>query len=374
MRGALAGIVCATGMLMAGPLFAQASDVTVRLSGRMQFQFNTTSVSSDDLGGGSSTVAGSTFETRRVRLAANVAVRDWITGIVEADFALAQLRITQAWMNLAIDPAFELRIGQFKKPFSQILLTSSLETAPIERGLRIRDLDEAYEVADEAAAGEPVLGAFRGTTLLGEEHELLEQLGYLSYDMGVAAHGRLGDVTYDLGAFNGTGADRRDENSAKSYAGRLRWHIPTTTPLLVGAAASYHEVRLSAADPAAGGTAVELDVELGGFRREGVHVIAEAVVGDNLGADETFRGAQGIVSLFRPVTGSRIDGIEPLGRISWGDPNSSIDGDEGLLLTPGINLYFQGRNRLQFNWDVFVPSGDRFETKHALRAQAQLAF
>jgi hypothetical protein len=63
-----------------------------------------------------------------------------------------------------------------------------------------------------------------------------------------------------------------------------------------------------------------------------------------------------------------------LGRISWGDPDRSIAGDEGLLLTPGVNLHLPGRNRLQLNWDVFVPGGDRFETKHALRAQAQVAW
>jgi len=374
MRGALTGIAWVGGLLMAVPLAAQTNGVAVRLTGRMQFQFNTTSVSEVDVDPGQSiSISGTTFETRRVRLAAHLDINGWITGMIEPDFALAKLQIRQAWMNLAIDPAFELRMGQFKKPFSLIMLTSSLETPMIERGLRIRDLEEAYRAADEAAVS-PLLGSFRGTTLLGEEQELLEQFGYMNYEMGVSAHGRLGEVEYDVGLFNGTGADRRDDNDGKSYVGRVRWHAPTTVPLQIGAAASYHEVLVSTSAPIVDGSAFEVDVELGEFRRAGAHVLAEAVLGDNLLVDERFRGAQGVLSFFRPVTGGRVDGIEPLARLSWGDPDRQVPGDEGLLLTPGINLYFQGRNRLQFNWDVFVPSGDRFETKYALRAQAQLAF
>jgi hypothetical protein len=38
-----------------------------------------------------------------------------------------------------------------------------------------------------------------------------------------------------------------------------------------------------------------------------------------------------------------------------------------------VNLYFFGRNRLMFNWDVFL-AGDRFENENALRAQAQFYF
>jgi Phosphate-selective porin O and P len=374
MRGTLAATAVVAGFLMAMPLVAQTNGVAVQLTGRMQFQFNTTNVSESDLGAGPSTsIAGSTFEIRRVRLAARIDINGWITGMIEPDFALARLQVRQAWMNLAFDPAFELRMGQFKKPFSQILMTSSLETAMIERGLRIRDVQEAYTAADEAAPS-PVLGSFRGTTLLGEEQDLLEQFGYMNNDMGVTAHGRLGDVDYDVGLFNGTGGDRRDENDGKSYVGRLRWRAPTEMPLLIGAAASHHEVQVSTSTPVVDGSAFEVDFEMGGFRRQGAHVIAEAVLGDNLGADEQFMAAQGVLSYFRPVTGGRVDGIEPLARLSWGDPDRQLPGDEGFLVTPGINLYFQGRNRLQFNWDVFIPSGDRFDTKYALRAQAQLAF
>jgi hypothetical protein len=89
--------------------------------------------------------------------------------------------------------------------------------------------------------------------------------------------------------------------------------------------------------------------------------------------DENFLGAQGIVAYFLPLVGKKLEGLEFAGRVSYGDPRGDVDEDEGLLLTPGLNLYFFGRNRLMFNWD-FWSAGDRFESENALRAQAQFYF
>jgi len=371
MRKALAGWACVAGLAVTAPIAAQSGNVQVRVTGRLHVQYNTTSVSEEDLGG-TAALASSTFETRRVRIAANLSIDDWITGLIEPDFALARLQLKNAWMNLGIDPAFQLRIGQFKKPFSRVQLTSSLDYTAIERGLRIRDLADAYSIVDGAAAS-PVLGSFRGETILGEEQELLDQFGYMAHELGAAVHGTIGEFEYEAGLFNGTGPDRRDENDAKSLAGRLVWNAPTEIPLSFGAGVSYHEIRAGSEAAVPDGTAFEVDFELGAFRSEGIHVIGEAVSGKNLGADETFVAAQGVFSYFRPTSG-RVAGIEPLVRLSWGDPNREIADDAGLLVTPGINLHFLGRNRLMVNWDVFVPQGDRFDTQHGLRAQAQMVF
>jgi hypothetical protein len=339
----------------------------------MQFQFNTTSVEENEIGAPAQ-LANSSFETRRVRPAVQLTIDDWITGVVEPDLALGRLQIRQAWMNLGINRALELKFGQFKKPFSQIFLTSSLETSAIERGQRIRGLYEYLIEQDEAAGGQPVISMLRGVPLVGEEHDLLDMQGYLAYELGVSAHGTLGAFDYDIGIFNGTGPDRRDENDGKSFAGRVRWRAPSEVPIAVAASASYRELEQFVTGPMIDGTAYMVDLEVGAFRRPGVHLLAEAVAGDNLAADEMFQAGQAMLSLFRPVSNPRLDGIEPVARVSWGDPNREVEGDEGVLLTPGFTLYFEGKNRLMFNWDVFVPSGDRFETRHALRAQAQLAW
>jgi hypothetical protein len=367
-RGLLmaAGLVQALWVGSPAPLSAQAGDVQVRLTGRLQYQFNTTSVDEGELG---ESIAASTFETRRVRIGVNLSYAGWITSLIEPEFALGRLQVRQAWMNLGIDPRFELQFGQFKKPFSLWQLTSSTTHPLIERAVRIRGLHDAYGAID--AAGTPVLGQMDGTVILGEEQELLDRMGYDSYDMGAVAHGRLGRFEYTAGVFNGTGSDTRDETDGKGLAARVTMRLPTEAPLTVGLGVSHQEISLE--EGTSDGTAYEADMEFGEFRRQGLHVLAEAVTGTNLAVDERFRGAQAMISWFAPTSG-RIEGVEPVGRLSWGDPNVEVEGDEGLLVTPGINLYFMARTRLMLNWDVFVPADDRFETVHALRAQAQVAF
>src|SRR5215211_9119533 len=142
---ALRGAVWVVGALnVLGTVPAAAQDrppVTVSLHGRMQFQWNTTSVDTVEAGTPTTPIPWSTFETRRVRLEADVAVEEWIRGLVEVDFALGQLVLKQVWMALQFDPAFVIRAGQFKKPFSLIELKSSTQNAIIERGLRIRNLE-----------------------------------------------------------------------------------------------------------------------------------------------------------------------------------------------------------------------------------------
>jgi len=368
MRTGLVGLVAA---MVATPVLAQ--NTQIRVSGRVQIQYNTTSVSEGDVAAGESdSIASSTFETRRVRLGVRLTVNEWITGTIEPEYALGSLSLKQAWMNLAIDPAFEVRVGQFKKPFSLIQLTSSLDLPAIERGLRIRDLADAMAVADEAAGG-AVLGTWAGDQVIGEEQELLEVFGYMGYELGVSAHGRLGAFDYDVGVFNGTAADTRDVNDTKSFAGRLRWHVPVSQPLTIGASASYREQPIAAAASPVDGTAWEADIELGEFRHAGPHLLAEATTGTNPGVDESFLGAQLMFSFYRPTTG-RVEGLEPAVRLSWGDPDREVNDDAGLLVTPGFNVYLSGRTRLQLGWDVFVPQGDRFDTHHAVRAQAQLVF
>src|SRR5690606_14213006 len=128
------------------------------------------------------------------------------------------------------------------------------------------------------------------------------------------------------------------------------------------------EMRWPAADDGATrtGDAFSLDVELGGLRR-GWWLLAKASSGTNLATHERFVGAQAVLARFMATGGERIEGIEPMARVSYGVPDDSIADDAGLLLTPGVNLYFFGRNRLMFNWDVFVPEGSQFEMQHAGR-------
>ncbi|HEX7088889.1 MAG TPA: porin [Longimicrobiales bacterium] len=356
------------------PAAAQEAPVPlrVRLGGQAQIQFNTTSVHEDDVApflDPDEDVPGSTFETRRIRLSVEAAVADWITGRIQPDFALGDLDLADAWLNFAFDERAELRVGQFKKPFSLLFLTSSSLILPIERGLRIRRLPEALlaegrvgTILDEAA-------------VLGEEQQMLDALGYLGREIGAALHGRLGRFGYEAGVFNGEGEDELDGNDPKSVAGRVEYRLEGR-PARVGLAASYRETRASLfGGPPRGleGIVFSVDGEWGDFFRPGLHVLGELVLGENLVDGSGLWGAQVWLALFRARGGGRVEAIEPIARISYGNA-SDAEGDDGWLLTPGINVYLFRRNKVSLDWDVYLPGGDPGDAEHALRAQAQLYF
>jgi hypothetical protein len=352
----------------AAPAVAQDGAPVVRVGGRLHYQWNTTSVAAAP---GGAPLATGTFETRRVRLAVDVQVSDWIRGLVEPDFAMGQLQLRQAWMSFQLDSALVLRAGQFKKPFGLMLLTSSARLPVIERGVRIRGLDAALRRDD----GSGTLRQLRGELLVGEQFALHDAQRYDAYDMGLAIEGRRGALGWAAGVFNGVGPDRRAENDGVAAAARLTWRAPVATPLQFGAAWSRSELNHPTAQDTArvAGNAFAVQAELGGFRR-GLWLLAEASTGENLAAGERFVGAHAVAAYFHATNSGRVQGVEPAGRISYGDPDRTVAGDDALLLTPGFNLYFPGGNRLMLNWDVFLPRGADFGTQHAARAQVNLQF
>ena len=351
-------------------LAAQESKPAVAVSWHAyaQVQFNTTNVDEERLGDPEADIAASTFDTRRVRLGADAEIGEWITGKVEADFAQARLKLTDVWMSFELAEGVALRAGQFKKPFSMLELTSSSRILPIERGVSIREVAAAIEADLESAPDR--VPRFGDAVLLGEHYQMLAALGYLSRDLGASVHGRRGSLGYELGVFNGAGADRRDTNDAKSVAGRITLRPSPAVPLVLGGAASHRETIADGEDVS--GTVFELDAEWGAARDPGIHVQLEGAAGDNL-IDGSLRSAQAVLGWFKLLSG-RAEGIEPLFRLSWGDPRTSVEGDEAWFITPGLNLYFHGRNRLMVNWEQYLPSAEGAASVSGVRAQAQLYF
>jgi hypothetical protein len=346
-------------LVTATPLAGQDTpDVEVELTGRLQSQFHTSTVDG----------AASTFDLRRVRIAAEVSIGEAMRGAIEPEYALGSLKLRQAWLEYDVASWMTLRAGQFKKPFGLIQLTSSLAIPVIERGLRIRGIAGSYAEQDEAA-GAPVL-TDAGGPLLGEHQWLLDALGYQNYDIGAGVHGGIGGLSYDAGVFNGTGADDLDADDGKALAARLSYAM--LDALSIGVAVS--RTNLADGEFDADGVAFEIDAEWGGFRKQGPHLLAEFAFGDNVAADDDFMAGQAILAYFAPVSAGGVEGVEPVLRGGWGDPAGDRDEDAGTLVTPGFNVYFHGRNRLMVNWDVFVPQGDRFSTEHSFKVQAQLHF
>lgn len=351
----------------AAPLAAQAPPVRVDLTGRVHVQWSSTSL--DESEAGDAAAASSTFEMRRVRLAGRIRVGDWITALVEPDFAMSRLRLKSGWVALELDSALVLRAGQFKKPFSLIELTSSTQYPAIERGTRIRGLSQ-YLLLQADPPPPP-----DGTGLApADQQELLGAQLYSGRDIGAALEGRRGPLGWSVGLFNGAGGDRQDHNDAKSLAGRVTWTAAAAgTPLRVGAGWSRREGQRPATGETRTGNAFEVDAELGGFRR-GWWLLGEVAGGSNVASGGRFIGAHGLVSRFVATGGERVEGVEPLVRVSYGDPDDGAAGDAGTLVTPGVNLYFFGRNRLMLNWDAYLPENDGAGMQHAARVQLNVHF
>ena len=356
LRGGQRGWIAALIALAATPVGAaearaqQRPTVTVELGGRAQFQYSTTSIGEEELG--EDAPASNTFEARRVRLRVDLDIGDWITARIQPDIAQGNLRVADAYIDFGLSDYLNLKVGQFKRSFSRIELTSSTVIPTIERGVRIGGLDDYLGMVP------------------GEHYEILGESGYVGRDLGASLRGGTDRFGWELGVFNGEGADSRDVNDDKTAAARFTVTPAAGTPLELAAGVQRRDT------PGENGWAYEFDAEWGALGSPGVHLLAEAAFGDDLTSptDASFTGVHGILSWYGALSGQRFQGLEVVGRASWGDPNGDLDDDEGLLLTPGLNLYVFGRNRIMANWDVYLPSGDAFEAQNAFRAQAQIYF
>jgi hypothetical protein len=370
-------LLCATLVATRGSVSAaqtiEAGGLKLKLGGRAQSQFSTTNVSAEELiesgNPPSSNIPAYMFEIRRLRLAAELEYQTWLTGKLELEFAMGNLMMRDVFINLGIDKAFQLKMGQFKKPFSMLQLYTSSKWPIIERGVRQRGLSNEL-VAEDV---NDVLTIFNNSVVFGEEQSILDAFQYQNFDLGAVVHGSAGRFGYTAGVFNGPGSDKQDDTNGKSFGGRLTLLAARTAPLTLGAAVMSREflVRLTPSIVTRGGVAYEADLEYGDFRKPGLHVLAEGTYGRNLAIPDTIPGtiqlrgknfvaAQLVAAWFTPVTNRRIEGWEVAGRASWGNPRIDIDGDAAILLTPGINMYFSGRNRLMLNLDVYEPFGSEF--------------
>ena len=366
------------------PLAAQvieAGGLKLKLGGRAQTQFSTTNVSAQELIDEgfpqSSPIPAFNFEIRRLRVATELEFQKWLTGKIEMEFAMAQVHMREVWMNLGIFPEFQLRFGQFKKPFSLLQLTSSSKWPVIERSTRQRGLSTQLLTEDTRN----ILTVVNGSVVFSDEQSIFDTFVYDNFDLGAAALGTVGRFGYSVGIFNGPGSDMNDNTNGKSIAGRATWLASTKLPLIFGAGFSSREVLVTMTPNIVtrDGIAYEADFELGEFRKPGLHIIAEAGIGRNVAIADTMPGrnffaGQWITAVFTPVTGHRIEGWEVAGRVGYGNPRRGIIGDEAWLLTPGFNIYFSGRNRLMLNLDVYAPTGADFTTGYVVRSQAQIYY
>lgn len=341
---------------------------SIRLEGQLQFQASTSSVEdATDLD----------VDLRRIRLAATGRVAEGFTGVVQAEFESARARVRDAYLEVGISDAVELRVGQFKIPFNGVEMVSSKRLLLIERGARIRGLDAL------------TTSSFLVSSRLSARHRGAQ---------ATVAPGE-GRVTLQAGAWLGSGEGSEDDDG-KMAAGRIEVRLlegeEGGAPLVLGLAGVTNgyfgepsdTLVVAGADTAllrdpVQSAAGELWLELGEYGAPGLHVQANAIAGGNpldpgiVGADDvdlpSFLGLQLWAEWLFERPEAVLSGWGPAFRVDRFDPDTDAADDALLLVTPGLNLYLGPAFRTQVNLDLLVPESEG-ETESAFRAQAQLLF
>ncbi|HET7274710.1 MAG TPA: porin [Longimicrobiaceae bacterium] len=340
----LAIVLAAT---LAQPVRAQAPEIEI--SGRVQTIFNTTTADSEPR---------AEWLLRRVRLEAEVTVNDLISGKVQPDFAGGELSLKDAYLKLAFTPAFEVLVGRAHRPFSLLELTSSKRMPPIERGAAIRGV-----------------GAL-------EEYELVHGLDYSDRDVGLQVMGAPAGAPlgfeYAVGVFGGPLQGEVGNANTYQLAGRAT--VQPTEMLKFGLGISnrdFHEVGPGVDETdLTRGNAVEMDLEYGSFG-PGFHLLAEVATGElDPARGDDFLGAQTWLAYRHELDNTVVSTIEPTMRVSYGDADlhpTVTTASGGTLLTPGLNLYLGGLNRVMVNYDVWLPAEDG-DAEGSFKAMFQLVF
>ncbi|HEX9709248.1 MAG TPA: porin [Candidatus Thermoplasmatota archaeon] len=331
--------------VLAAQVEIRARGASITFGGRLQAQLATSSVED----------ASTDMFIRRARLEVDVSVGDFLSARVMPDFAGGKTALQDAYVRLDFDRAFRVSFGQFKRAFSAFELASSTDLPIIERDGRVPGLDGCSGVGGVCTFS-----------------RLTERLELDGRDVGLRAEGSLGDrVSYMATLTNGQGINVGDVNDGKSVSGRLE--LAATERVSVAAFGGVHDhpdVEVGETDYA---PAFGADLEVGTWR-SGAHLLAGVAWGKNWREPGTsFLTAQALASYYVAVGTPRLAGVEPLLRVSWGDPDRDGEDDSGLLLTPGLMLYFQGKNGLSANFDVYSPGGER-DTEWSFKLQSYVYF
>jgi Phosphate-selective porin O and P len=359
LRGIFA-VTSAAALLAAVPAAAQGftlatpdSSARITFGGRVQTIFNTTSVDDNP---------ATQTELRRVRLEANLQMGRLVWGKIQPEFAGSRVVLKDAYVRLNLDPALQVWAGQAHRPFGVVSPYSTTRLTPMEKGVRIRGVENAYD-----------------------EYNLLLNLGYSDRDAGIQLrgepHGAPLGLSYAVGVFNGPARTAAPRGNTYQVVARVAAHPVEWVRI----GTSYSRIDFSRAIPDVAdletheGTAWEADVELGS-ERGGPHAVLEVTRGDfNPFAGAEFMGAQGWVSYRTGRASSSIAALEPFVRVSHGDPDmddvipdTETEATGGTLVTPGINLWLGGLNRFALNYEMWSP--EHGGNAHSFKALFQLAF
>jgi hypothetical protein len=383
MKHARFGQLAALSLLLLGlpaEAFAQEFEtgaLSLKFNGRIQIQAGTSSCDEFPVAPDSKCseqVPSTDLFLRRVRLTVTGKIGENIDFRIQPDYnKVTQLGLKDAWGRFTFSKLARLKVGHFKRPFDEYFLISSTQSPTVERVVAIRGLDNF--VAPSLTAGTVLFN-------LSDRDIGLELNG--STDNGL--------FTYWAGVFTGDSEFRfQDSNSEKQFMGRVQFGLDVgDLPLKLGGAAAAtdegYETELEGLQ-----SEYYYDFELFGRLGDfygGPHFIASYVFGDNptqspdgspidLPAGDDFASfhtweAVGLWYIHTDFLG--VEGVEPVFRITYGDPNTEISDDGGWGYTPGLNFYFYKRNRLVLSWDFASWEESGIRGENSFKAQLQFHF
>ena len=276
------------------------------------------------------------FRVRRARFKLTWRPEKWLTAVLqvgdfnERDFGISLLR--DAYLHISPSRYIEVRVGQFKKPFSRIELRSPGKLRVFKRG--------------------------PGNDLLAEE------LRYGDRDLGIQLSGRIVPamkLDYIIGVFNGSGPNISEKGNSKDINARVKATVSRFFELGINGAFKFFD---DEEERGSTGWAVGADAVL---KAAGFRTHLEGIIG----TDHAFKSREiqvtdnapgifdvlAILSYKHTVSGSEpAIAVEPVFKFELLDPNTKVTADQVLVYSPGLNLYLGKYLRLMIHGELTRPS------------------
>ena len=374
--------VLAVGALAARPAEAQLKVYSdeegneISFSAQFQVQARTSSCSGYPFEEGGSACENDVPITelfvRRARVVIQGTIRDLIDFNFQPDFSrVNSVTLLDAYARVNFSAAARLWVGRYKRPFDGFQMTSSTQILTIERDIDI-----------------PGIPALTAVSL----DELTTDNRFADRDLGLMVDGSTGNLHYWAASFNGQDSEEnRGDTNGRQFIGRAQYAFEVgSMPLALAVAGAVRDVGGVGSDERIRTDYVgsfELWGELGDFGG-GPHIQAGFVYGKNSSqnrtgeepdreAGEAFANAYGwqVIGAWKlPFAGKLLEAIEPVLRVTAADPNTSVADDSGWAITPGVQFFLFGRNKLALNWDFVIPSSDALRSENSFKAQYQFYF
>lgn len=369
-------------LLCAAPAFAQdveveSKAVKLKFSGRVQVQASTTTCDEfpvpDDSACGEQ-VATWDLRIRRARFTVEAQINEEIDFKIQPDYsAITRLGLKDAWGRYTWSKNARLKAGNFKRPFGGFTLISSTQSLTIERLTVIRGLPSLIA---------PSYTSFTGAFNLADRDVGLEFSGTTNSEL----------LSYWAGLFTGASElNNRDTNTEKQYMARAQLNLTDVLGLPLKIAGSFAASDEGFEQPSGAKDAkyyydYEIFADWGSFGG-GAHLQAGFIFGDNplqasaggdidLAAGDNFASMQAWQLIFGwkfPV-GKGNMALQPIVRFTRADSNTDLNDNEVWGFTPGLQIFFYGRNKLALNWDYVDPTDPSLRAESSFKAQWQFHF